>query len=54
MAGEEWNPVHPDTLAGPELDEVVAMFGDIDWASQSAVEQRARNLAELATAAVRR
>lgn len=43
----DWNPVHPDTLTGPELDAVVAMFGDIDWHDQTAVEQRAAALTEL-------
>lgn len=44
----DWNPVHPDTLVGPELDDLVAMFGDIDWASQQAVEQRTAELQALA------
>lgn len=45
---DEWNPVHPDTLVGPELDELVAMFGDVDWRDQSAVEARVAELQEAA------
>jgi len=45
---EPWQLVHPDTLVGPELDAVVAMFRDVDWQDQSAVEQRVAALRALA------
>ena len=43
-APHPWNPVHPDTLAGVELAEMMALFGDIDWANQAAVGQRVAEL----------
>lgn len=44
---EDWNPVHPDTLVGAELDELVAMFRDVDWTNRDAVQRRVEELRAL-------
>lgn len=36
--------VHPDSLTGPELAEVVELFGDVQWDVPGAVEARVEDL----------
>jgi hypothetical protein len=45
---DTWEPVHPDALTGDELALVMALFGDIHWDDQAAVEQRVADLRALA------
>lgn len=44
---DSWDPVHPDTLGGAELDAVLSMFRDVDWADRVAVERRVADLRAL-------
>jgi hypothetical protein len=39
--------VHPDWIVGPDNDDLVAMFGDIDWHDPAAVKQRVADLQAL-------
>lgn len=39
--------VHPDSLTGPELAEVMALFGDIRWDDPAAVQARVDDLRAL-------
>jgi len=44
---DTWDPIHPDTLNGPDLDLVLALFRDIDWRDQAVVERRVADLRTL-------
>lgn len=44
---DTWNPIEPDSVFGPELDDLMEMFGDIDWRNQHAVESRVAELEAL-------
>lgn len=48
VAAPEGQRLHPDWLVGPALDEVVALFGDIDFEDDAAVDQRVADLQALA------
>jgi len=44
---DTWDPVHPDTVNGPDLDLVLVLFRDIDWRDQVVVERRVADLRAL-------